>query len=741
MDSKEQQLNLSEYLRILFRGRWIIFISFVIVVSATAYMTYKMDPVYEAVTSIMIEDVASEESIFSLSSYFTSQTTLSNQMEVLRSRTLAEQVIHSLQDSPYRSELEILKENQTFDDKVDALRENLDIREIKETDIIELRVRAPSSFEAAFLANSIANEYYLQQLDYSKGAVSEVRSFLQDQLQTVRQKLVRSEELLKAYKEDQKIAALDVETTSLVEEAAKFDALLNETEIALNSELRRLDILKRKMSEAKSTLVADISEITSPLIEQLQEEIAKRQVLIASLMAKGYPGTDVTIASLEVEIEYIKDRLVDETKKIAATGITSIEPLQTTQELFDMILGSEVQVKSLSARAEALRDVVDVFNAQMDMLPEKALTFARLAREAELNEKIYLMLNEKYEESRIAEAGKTADVRIIDKAKPPRYPIKPNKKLNIILCIFIGLGLGIGISFLIEFLDDSLKTVEDVEKLGLTVLGTIPMIDMDEMIRRMHREGREMTPEDKERLNYRLITRISPKSPISEAYRALRTNIQFSGLDHPAKVLLISSSATKEGKSTTTANLAITVAQAGSRTLILDCDLRRPTIHSLFGLDRKAGLTNILTGEISFDNAVMRTGVNNLYIITAGDIPPNPAELVVSNQMQNVLDRARKEFDMVLIDSPPIIAVTDAVIMSTKVDGLILVLSSGFVNKREVTRAVNLIENVKAKVLGVLINGLNIRRMYGSYYYYYHYYQYYYYYGSSMRSQKRKKVI
>ena len=741
MESKEQQIEMSEYLRILFRGRWVIFISFIVVVSSTAYLTYKMQPVYESISTIMIEDIDSEDSIFSLNPFFLSQTTLSNQMEVLRSRTLTEQVIHSLQESPYRAELQILKKNYTFDDKVDALRQNLAVLEVKETDIIELRVRAPSSFEAAFLANSIANEYYLQQLEYSKGAVSEVRVFLQDQLQTVRKKLIRSEELLKTYKEEQNIAALDVETGSLVEEAARFDALLNQAEIELSAELRRLDMLKRKMSEAKSTLVEDLSEITSPLIEQLQVEIAGKQTLIASLMAKGYPGTDETIASIEYEIEHIKDKLIDETRKIASSGISSITPLKTTQQLFDFILESEVDVKSLNARAEALRDIVDVYNAQMDLLPEKALTLARLTREAELNEKIYLMLNEKYEESRIAEAGKTANVRIIDKAKPSRYPIRPNKKLNIILSIFVGLGLGIGISFVVEFLDDSLKTVEDVDKLGLTVLGTIPTIEMEELIRRMHREGRVLTEEERERLKQRLITRISPKSPITEAYRALRTNIQFSGLDNPVKVILISSSATKEGKSTTAANLAITMAQAGSRTLIIDCDLRRPIMHSLFGMERKVGLTNVLTGELKFENAVKSTDVDNLYLISAGDIPPNPAELMASEQIKTVLERAKKEFDLILIDSPPIIAVTDAVILSTRVDGMILVVSSGFVNKREVARAVSMIENVNARILGTLINGLNIKRMYGSYYYYYHYYQYYYYYGSSMPARKRRRMI
>jgi len=739
VEGKELQFNLSEYIRVLFRGRWIIFITFILVVAATAYLTYEMRPVFEAETTVMIEETTAEKTIFDMSPFFFSQTNLINQMEVLKSRTLAESVIRTLENSPYRSELAILGDYLTFDDKVEALQKNMDVEQIKDTDIIKLRVKAPSSFESAFLANSIANEYYLSSLEYSKATVTDVRQFLQDQLQTVREKLTRSEELLKTYKEEQKIAALDVETQTLVEQAASFASMLYEAQTSLDVQLRKLDVLKRKMSETKSTLVEDISQITSPLIDQLQTEIATKQTLIASLMAKGTPGTSQTISGLEKEIELIKDKLVEETRKIAASGITSTTPMRTTQQLFDSILVSEVEIKTLSSRTEALRDIVDTYNAQLDLLPDKALTLARLSRDTQLNEKIYLMLNEKYEESRIAEAGKSGNVRIIDKAKPPREPIRPNKKLNIILSIFLGLGLGVGISYLIEFLDDSLKTVEDVEKLGLSVLGTIPTIDIEEFSRKMTRDGKTVNISDLDKMQLRLVTRISPKSPISEAYRALRTNIQFANVDKPPKVILISSSATKEGKSTTTANLAITMAQAGYRTLIIDCDLRRPTLHTYFSLDRRFGLSNVLAGELSYENAARPTSTANLYLIPSGDIPPNPAELVSSHHMKSLIDAARKNFDYILIDSPPIIAVTDAVILSTEVDGLILVVSSGFVNKREVSRAITLLKTVNSKILGVLINGLNIKRIYGSYYYYYHYYQYYYYYGSTSQRRRRRR--
>jgi len=307
------------------------------------------------------------------------------------------------------------------------------------------------------------------------------------------------------------------------------------------------------------------------------------------------------------------------------------------------------------------------------------------------------------------------------------------------LAMFFGLGLGIAISFIIELLDNSIRTVEDLEKLKVNVLGTIPTINPDEIARRMKRRGHKLTSEDRVRITSKLITNFSPKSPVSEAYRSLRTNILFANIDKPVKTLVVSSSATKEGKSTTVANLAITMAQMGSRILIIDADLRRPTMHSLFKLERQIGLTNALLGTYTLDEVIKPTGVDNLDIITAGEIPPNPSELLSSNALRKALSILSARYDLILIDSPPVIAVTDAAVLSTRTDGVLLVVSSGYVTRREVLRALQLLNNVRANLLGVLLNGLDVKRIYGSYYYYYHYYQYYYYYGSKRKDRRRAK--
>jgi tyrosine-protein kinase Etk/Wzc len=284
----------------------------------------------------------------------------------------------------------------------------------------------------------------------------------------------------------------------------------------------------------------------------------------------------------------------------------------------------------------------------------------------------------------------------------------------------IGLGLGLGIVFVREYFDNSIKNVEEVEKLGFNLLGTIPSIDVEsaekKRIKKWETEGEE--------IEARLVTHLDPKSPISEAYRTLRTNLAFTRIDNSMKTILVTSAGPKEGKSTTVANLAITLAQLGTKVVLIDSDLRRPVIHSIFGLDKDNGLTNFLMDSVPYDKVLQKSLLDNLSIVTSGIVPPNPSELLGSKAMEDFIERLKNEFEVILFDSPPIIAVTDAAILCGRVDGVFLVVSAGSTNKDAILRARTLLDNVDARVLGALLNNLEIGSAYGSsYYYYYHYYQ------------------
>jgi tyrosine-protein kinase Etk/Wzc len=356
---------------------------------------------------------------------------------------------------------------------------------------------------------------------------------------------------------------------------------------------------------------------------------------------------------------------------------------------------------------------VEQYNKSLNALPEKSLKLARLTREAEVNDKIFLMLREKYEENRIAEAGQIGSVRIVDMARAPKYPIKPKKGTNLMLGFILGIGLGVGVTFLREYMDTSLKSIEDVERMSLPVLGSIPFISTQ-------RIGKRQKNGEFVRIESRLITHFAPKSPISEAYRTLRTNIRYANADKPMKSVLVTSSGMGEGKSTSVANLAITFAQMGSKTLLVDTDLRRPVLHGIFDQSRNEGLTNLLVGRLAMDEAVKPTKIEHLSLMTSGTLPPNPSELLASRAMEKFVDEAMSKFDIVLFDTPPVIAVTDAAVLAPNLDGVILVVRSGLTNRDALTRSRTLLDNVKAKLLGILVNGMKIDRMMGSYYYYYY---------------------
>ncbi|MDP2960746.1 MAG: polysaccharide biosynthesis tyrosine autokinase, partial [candidate division Zixibacteria bacterium] len=490
--------------------------------------------------------------------------------------------------------------------------------------------------------------------------------------------------------------------------------------------------MRSQLSERKSHLVEDLSQISSPLIIQLRREMANLEGISAGYLAQGFPENHPKMVEIINRIEDIKQKLIKETSKLVSRELSSSDPLSYSQELVDKILILEIEIQSLTAKAEALKKIVDTYALNLNTLPEKSLQLARLERNAKLGENIFLMLKEKYEESRIKEAGQIGNVRIIDKALPPEDPIKPKKKINLLLGALLGLGLGLGMAFFVERLDNSLKSIEDVETTGLSILGSIPLIKSSKD-KKSGKEEKKSEEYQIKRITSNLVTHFEPKSPISEAYRTFRTNLQFARLDTPLKTILVTSSGPSEGKSTTVANLAITMAQMGTNTILVDSDLRRPVLHSIFNLQRNPGLTNYLAGNVPLREIIQKTPIENLSLLTCGVLPPNPSELLGSKKMKNLLEELKENYEMILFDSPPVIAVTDAAVLSTLLDGVVLVASSGSTSREAIQRAITLLENVKSHLIGGVLNKIKVESVYGSY----HYYYYYHYYGGT--KQKRKK--
>lgn len=744
----EEQVSLQDYLRILIRGRWIIAISFIVVMIATVYFTFTSPKVYEASGSIIIESQGSmERSLFDFN-YMGNQTTLiTNQVEILKSRKLAEKVVKSLEEYVYRDSLQIFQPSDVgsymgFKGQVNWIMDHLEVNPRKDTDVIEVKFQAGTPFEAKEIANSIMSNYKELNKEFNRSEFVELRQFLEEQLGKKGEELRNSEDALKEYREKEKLVSLDEETAESIRRLAESQAQLEQSLVELDAYLEEKKSLESQLEERKRSLSSDVSIVATPLLKELQNEYAKlvsEKVTYETLIAQDRVDPSeyqLQVQSLENRLNAQKKRLQEEAQKIAASSMIQ-DPLLVAQDLTVKILDIETQIKGLRAKINALQKVVNDYEQELTKLPSQSLELARLVRQMEVDKQTYILMTTKLEETRISEAGQRENVKILDEAILPDIPIKPKKKLNLMLGALIGLGLGIGLTFLLEYFDDSIKNPEELERIGFPILATIPEIIAEDVVKKVQsKNGISDEILQAKQIETRLVTHFDPKSPISEAYRTLRTNIQFKNKKNKNLVALVTSSAPKEGKSTTVANLAITMAQLGSKTILIDTDLRRPVIHSIFDMKKERGVSSYLIGSSELNTVIKPTFVENLSIIPSGPLPPNPSELLGSEEMKKLIEELRKNYDAILFDSPPVIAVTDAAILSTMVDGILLVIKAHQTHREAIKRAKTLLDNAEANIYGCLLNGVNIKRTYGTnyYYYYYHYYQYY---GHDLKRRKR----
>jgi len=375
------------------------------------------------------------------------------------------------------------------------------------------------------------------------------------------------------------------------------------------------------------------------------------------------------------------------------------------------------EMEQLQASIQDMEDTIRTLQAQEGDADPNELS--RLQDQLAQYRQSYSALLSSYSNINLAEANSGATVTVVTPAARPTTPIRPQVMSNTLLAAVAGAVLAAGVAFLIEYLDDTVKSPEDLQGSGLGVIG---------VVHRINHSGRG------ERLPVFTITQ--SRSLVAEAYRTLRTNLQFSSLDNPLQSLVVTSAVATEGKTTTAANLAVVLAQSGKRVVLVDADLRRPSAHKLFGLSNGAGLTTALVEEPTALNGFLRaTEVDNLRLLTAGPVPPNPQELLGSQRMQDLLHRLERQADIVVLDTPPTLVVADANILAARADGVLMVVNTGHTRRAAVRQAVEGIQQVGANLIGVVLNMVDTRGVRGSYYYYPSYYYYSHYYGHEQTPQ------
>ena len=367
---------------------------------------------------------------------------------------------------------------------------------------------------------------------------------------------------------------------------------------------------------------------------------------------------------------------------------------------------------SLSAQLDELNQRIHDINQQLQAMgddPAQELERNKLETTLAQNQQLFASLLQTYESVRLAKAESTSDVVLVEPAAPPSRPIRPKVMQNTLLAAVVGGMLAVGLIFLLDAVDNTIKGPDDVARhLGLPTLGAIAHVK---------RQNGDRKP----------VTITKPRSPVAESYRALRTNIQFASVDHPINTLLVTSVGPAEGKTTVASNLSVALAQGGNNVILLDADLRKPQLHQRMGMPNRKGLTSLfMRSSAHLDGAVQTTEVKNLYLITSGSLPPNPAELLGSERMDQILDQLKHRADVVILDTPPVLAVTDSVVLGKQVDGVLLVIKAGSTKIAAAQQTVNQLRRLNVNILGVVLNDIPTR---GARYYYsngYYVYQGYY---------------
>lgn len=716
---ERESINIAEYLWLLYHNKWIVLGFLIAAITASIWMTSRIKPVYRSSATFIFNVSSNMTQALNISNvlWFEMDPMRNNQIQIIHSRNMAESVADSILRSPNSDsmltilyyDLEVPQSNLRGS-LIGMVRGSISVSIMKDTDFFVLSATGYSPVAAATMANLVVQTYYRKNLADTRGENTLVKEFLAEQLAIMEIELAESEDSLTMFKEEHGIVSLSTESAQIVRNLSTFETAAATSRTEQGALQAQKIYYTDQLEIGRAGFAEDITNLNTAFIASLESDIATLESSRASLMSRGGSEDDNVIMELDNQISARREALTRALGEAAYSQYPQ-DPAQSLQGIVSQLVTVESQLRAERIRESVLTGIIRDIEDNISDLPELELRLLRLERNWRVSEDIYLLLRTKWEEVRIAEAGQIGNVTIVDTALPGGM-IKPNRKRNLILGIFAGLAAGIGFIFLKEQLDSSIKNPEDIETLGIPVIGVIPKVPRSDVAVPGGKQG--------------LIMITAPRQAASEAYRDLRTSLRFSAIEEGIHSILITSAGPGEGKSTTVGNLAVAIAQAGSRVLIVDTDLRRPVMHKMFGLAQEPGFSETVAGIVPLAEAVNNTGIENLSVLTSGHIPHNPSELLGSRKFRNLQALLKETYDMIIFDSPPIAVVTDPIVMSPEVDATLMVVGVKKIDRRVLKSAWEKLQRGSGHSVGAVLNGFDPLNTYTSYNYYTYKYHYYY---------------
>lgn len=721
----KQEPGLRRHIGVLRRHFWIVMLVFVIVGTLGVLRAYRAVPIYTATAKILVERqmprVTQFEDVVQPSVEWWGEDYYRTQEEILKSRVVLELALENplLKDvfatrpggPAKRSFIASIRQTiaaalgvppSTPPETWERLRGYLTAKHVNGTHFVTVRADSANADHARLMATSVAKAFVryhtLRRLEINNDAYR----FLQEQKLKEEAALRDAEQKLQRFREETSVSSIDSTDKDhpILKRLSLLNAELTERQLDRIELTAQYQVVKAALNPAGTGLSAENDQLFS--VQMMQTDETVTQIRNALVAAEGER------ASLSDVYGPDHPRMQSAMSKVAL--------LQTRlrESLNNIVANMDARLRVL---AEEERELTARYNEQNDMaldLARDSLVFSRLANEVDRHRKLFQVIVERMSEVQMTSDFSKTNVEVVEEASRPKSPSGPNKMRMATTALVLGLLLGIGLVFLIEQIDDTVRTPEDLENfLGIPVLGFVP-----DIAARRNAGNRSSFKA--------MVTALEPDSSAIEAYRNIRTGLFFAPETENLRLLLVTSAGPGDGKTTTASNLALVIAQSGKRVLLIDSDFRRPRVHKIYGLDPAIGFSTILQNKCSLEEAVQKSVhdleiIENLDILPAGPTPPNPTELLESPLLPQLLADWKMKYDRVIIDTPPVLFVSDTSILSTLSDGVILVVRSAKRTRAHAMRALKQIEKVKGRVIGGILNGVKVSRM-GHYYssYYYH---------------------
>ncbi len=574
-------------------------------------------------------------------------------------------------------------------DPAAMLQSKISVVPVKDSRIARIVVEDSSPQRAALLANEVAEAYIAENLALRLKTSESANRWLEDRLAELEQKSKHSEIAVYDFKKD-----ADMLTTSLEDRASMVSQRLNAYNGALTDVRTRIAGLRARV-EAIKRLHSSVDDAKNPEWSAVLSAVPEKS-LVSELRLRYFTERNECSALTE---RYLSDH----PKMVACEDRLKSARSDLLAELSNIVRSAEADQFEAEARERNLSGLFEAAKTEAFEVNKRQIEFDRLKRQADNNQRLYDMVLKRLKDTELSGLLRTSNARILDGARPSLVPVRPKVRSSLLLGFLLALVGATGLAFLLEQLDNTVNSQGDVEeRIGLPFLGFVPRLP----------QTKGKTEDDRELFVYR-----NPKSSVAEACRAIRTNLLFMTPDRPLRTMLVTSSGPREGKSTTVINAGITMAQSGSRVLLVDTDMRRPRLHKAFGVANELGVSSAIVGEATLAQVVKSTEVPNLFVAPCGPIPPNPAELFHAKAFKDFVDAAVGSFDRVIFDSPPVNAVADPLVLSTQVDGVLVVFRASQTPRALAQRALRTLRAVQAHVLGAILNDVDIGDSRYGYYY------------------------